>query len=620
MRPRSLPAQVALLFRNLRAALGLAFGVNRPLVVAYLLLGGVEALLPVGMAWVGKQIVDAVVVLATSTGPRDPTSAIHWVVVEGALAVAMHGNAQAIGWLAEVLRLRMALHIELLVADKAQRLSVRHFEDPEFMNMLERARKDATWRPIEMITHGVALVRHAITLAGFAFLLSGLSGLAVIALASAAFPFLAEAHYAAVDYERRSARTSDERKSGYYLQALTSDYLVKEIKLFGIAAFFRERYRAIAERFIAEDRGFTVRRGRAVTILGALSAIAFYGVLARIVILAAEAALSLGAMTMYLVVLRQAQGAFRSAMSALANVWSDSLYMGNLFAYLAIEDDDVAALAPAGALPGEKPKALPLRFENVSFAYPGSARPALDDVSLDVRAGEVVALVGPNGAGKTTLVKLLTALYRPTAGKVLLGDDDVGTLDPGEVRRRIGVVFQDFVHYHLTARENVGIGWVPAMDDPAAVTKAAADGGATEVVASLPKGMDTMLGRWFGGEQLSIGQWQRVALARAFMRRSGVLVLDEPTASIDAEGEYEIFERLQRLAEGRTVLLITHRFSSVRMANRIVVLDKGKVAEIGTHDALIAKGGLYAKMFAMQAKGYLDAGEGATSTNAETEA
>ncbi len=607
-RPRGLPAQVALLFRNLRAALGLAFGVHRPLVVTYLILGAIEALLPVGMAWVGKQIVDAVVALATTTGTRDPSEAIRWVIVEGALAVAVHGNGQAIGWVGEALRLRMALHIELLVADKAQRLSVRHFEDPEFMNMLERARKDATWRPIEMITHGVALVRHAITLAGFAVLLSGLSWLALVALASAALPFLAEAHYAAVDYERRSARTSDERKSGYYLQALTSDYLVKEIKLFGIASFFRERYRAIAERFIAEDRSFTVRRGRAVTILGALSALAFYGVLARIVMMAAQAALSLGAMTMYLVVLRQAQGAFRSAMSALANVWSDSLYMGNLFAYLAIEDDDVANVAPEAEASAGRPKALPLRFEDVSFAYPGSARPALDGVTLDVAAGEVVALVGPNGAGKTTLVKLLTALYRPSAGKVLLGDEDVSALDPGEVRRRIGVVFQDFVHYHLTARENVGIGWVPAMTDEGAVGKAAADGGATDVVASLPKGMDTMLGRWFGGEQLSIGQWQRVALARAFMRRAGVLVLDEPTASIDAEGEYEIFERLQRLAEGRTVLLITHRFSSVRMANRIVVLDKGKVVEIGTHDALIAKGGLYAKMFGMQAKGYLDAG------------
>lgn len=608
MRPRSLPAQVALLFRNLRSALGLALGVNRPLVVVYLAFGLFDALLPVGMAWVGKQIVDAVVVLVANGGQHDPAQAVRWVVVEGVLAVALHANSQALGWAGEILRLRMALHIEMLVAEKAQRLSVSHFEDPKFMDMLERARKDATWRPIEMIAHGVALTRHAITLAGFAVLLGGLGGLALIALASAAFPFLAEAHYAAIDYERRKERTSDERKSGYYLSVLTSDYMIKEVKLFGLADFFRKRYRAIAERFIDEDRSFTVRRGRAVTILGMLSGVVFYGVLARIVILAASSVVTLGAMTMYLVVLRQAQGAFRSAMSALANVWSDSLYMGNLFQYLALEDDDVACPIPAktGA---EPPKALALHFDGVSFAYPGSARPALDDVTLEVGAGEVVALVGPNGAGKTTLVKLLTALYRPTSGHVRVGDDDVAKLDPGELRSRIGVVFQDFVHYHLTARENVGIGWVPAMDDEPSVDKAAKDGGATEVVASLPKGMDTMLGRWFGGEQLSIGQWQRIALARAFMRKSGVLILDEPTASIDAEGEYEIFERLQRLAEGRTVLLITHRFSSVRMANRIVVLDKGRVVEQGTHDALMAKRGLYAKMFSMQAKGYLEAGE-----------
>ncbi|CAN5239328.1 ABC transporter ATP-binding protein [soil metagenome] len=608
MRPRSIASQVALLFGNLRMALRLATSVDRRLVYVYLFLGFVEAVVPVGMAWVGKQIVDAVVALVATGAVHDPRTAVKWVVVEGVLAVTNHANGQASGYVGEVLRLRMAIHIEMLVAEKAQRLSVKHFEDPAFMDTLERARKDATWRPIEMISHGVALTRHAITLVGFAVLLSGLSGLAVIALLSAALPFIAEAHYAAVDYERRLARTSDERKSGYYLQVLTSDYMVKEIKLFGLVDFFASRYRAIAQRFLAEDRSFTVRRGRAVTILGAVSAVAFYGVLVRIVILAATSVLSLGSMTMYLVVLRQAQSAFRSAMSALTNTWSDSLYMGNLFRYLALEDDDVAKKLPSTQAAGS-PKALALRFDNVSFDYPGSTRPALDDVTLHVKAGEVVALVGPNGAGKTTLVKLLTALYRPTKGQVHVGDDDVGALDPGELRSRIGVVFQDFVHYHLTARENVGIGWEPAIDDLAAVAKASADGGATEVVASLPSGMDTMLGRWFGGEQLSVGQWQRIALSRAFMRKSGVLVLDEPTASIDAEGEYEIFERLQRLAEGRTVLLITHRFSSVRMANRIVVLDKGRVVEEGTHDVLMAKRGLYAKMFSMQAKGYLEAGD-----------
>ncbi len=616
MRSRGERAQLVLLFGNLRDALGLAMEVHRPLVFAYLFFGLIDASFPVAMAWVGKQIVDAVVALVAAGSLHDPAVAVKWVLIEGALAVAHHANAQAMGYASEVLRLRMAIRIQLLVAEKAQRLGLQNFEDPLFLDMLDRARKDATWRPIEMIGHGMELTRHAITIAGFAVLLSGLGGLAIVALLSAALPFLAEAHYGAVDYHRRNARTREERRAGYYLQVLTSDFMVKEVKLFGLVDFFRDRYKAIADQFLREDRRFTLRRGLAVTLLGGLSAIVFYGVLAKIVMLTAAAALTLGAMTMYLVVLRQAQTAFRSAMSALANVWSDSLYMGNLFDFLAREDDDEARVLPTSSgAPTGLPAAVPVRFEGVSFSYPGSARPALADVSLEVAAGQVVALVGPNGAGKTTLVKLLTALYRPTAGRVLVGGQDIAALDPGEVRRRIGVVFQDFGHYHLTARENIGIGWEPAMHDAAAVEKAAKDGGATDVMASLPFGLDTMLGRWFDGEQLSIGQWQRIALARAFMRKSGLLVLDEPTASIDAEGEHEIFERLQQLAEGRTVLLITHRFSSVRMADRIVVLDEGRVVEEGTHDALMARQGLYAKMFSMQARGYLEAGDNAVDVS-----
>jgi len=597
-----------LLARNLVGALRLALEVDRGLVGRYVAVGLVDALLPVAIAWVGKEIVDAVVALLTAAPPRDATVAVRWVLVECALVVAKHGSGQGLGFLAETLRLRMAVHIDLLVAEKAQRLSVKHFEDPQFLDMLERARKDASWRPVEMITQGLGLGRHVITLIGFVALLAGLSGLAAIALLAAALPFLAEAHYAARDYERRLARTADERKSGYYAQVLTSDWMVKEVKLFGLAPFFASRYRAIAERFTGEDRAFARRRGWAVTLLGALSAVLFYGVLARIVMLAVIAELTLGAMTMYLMVFRQAQGAFQNAMSALTQVWSDSLYMGNLFQYLAIVDDDVAKTPLEQVDPTVTSRPTDVVFENVSFSYPGSERPALERVSLTIRPGEVVALVGPNGAGKTTLVKLLTALCTPTEGRVLIGGEDVSSLDPGALRSRIGVVFQDFVHYHLTAKENVGIGWTPSLEDGAAVQKAADDGGASEVIADLPHGMDTMLGRWFGGEQLSIGQWQRVALARAFMRKSGVLVLDEPTASIDAQGEHEIFERFRRLSEGRTVLLITHRFSTVRMADRIVVLDQGRVVEEGKHDALMKGGRLYARMFSHQARGYLDAG------------
>jgi len=598
---RTLPAQIVLLYRNLARSLGLAWGLDRALVLRYLALGLIDALAPIAIAWVGKAIVDEVVAAGRVDASYGP--AIRWVALECALVVGRLGVGQAIGYTAEILRARMAAHVEGIVAEKAARLSLRHFEDPTFMDVLERARKDASWRPVEMITHGVSLTRQLVTIAGFAALLLAFSPWAVLALLLASLPFLAEARFSAQQYELQLARTQDERRAGYYQQALTSDSLVKEIKLFGLVPFFLGRWRAIQQRFLAEDRRFARTRGVWVTLSGTASTLVFYGVFAWIVVLAVAGSLTLGAMTLYLGVFRQAQQGFQTAMSAVARAWSDSLYMGNLFRYLAIPDDDEARLGPADVV-RTRIAAPEIRFEGVSFSYPDSARKALIGVDLTIAAGEAVALVGANGAGKTTLIKLLTGLHRPTAGHISIGGQDIASLDPGELRARVGVVFQDFAHYHLTAAENVGIGWLPSLDDRSAVSAAAAQGGAAEVLESLPAGYDTMLGRWFGGEQLSIGQWQRVALARAFMRASGVLVLDEPTASLDADAEHAIFERFQKLAAGRTVLLVTHRFSTVRMADRIIVLDEGKIAETGTHAELVAHGGIYARMFALQAAGY----------------
>ncbi len=594
--------RAALVFSNVGRTLRLAWDVDRTLTLRYLGAQIADALLPVALAYVGKRIVDEVV-----AGRADPAygarAALGWVAVELALFVGKHAAAQLAGYLAALLRTRLAAHVDVLIFHKALGLSIRHFEDPDFMNMLERARKESGWRPVEIITHGFSLARDVVTIAGFAALLLPFSPWAVLALALASLPFLAEMRYAGEEYAIKLGRTQDERQSGYLQSLLTSDWYAKEVKLFSLGPMLIERYRGYQDRFLDQDRRFALRRGLSVTLLGAASALTFYVIYAWVVVRTVTGAITLGEMTLCLAAFRQGQGAFQSMMTAISRTYEDNLYVQNLFDYLALPDDDRAepAFAPAGP-PGAPPPGID--FEHVTFRYPGAEGAALADVSFRVAPGETVALVGPNGAGKTTLVKLLTGLHAATEGRILLGGDDVAGIERGALRSRVGAVLQDFVHFHFTAGENIGLGWLPDLDDPERVAQAARDGGASELVEKLPAQYRTMLGRWFGGEQLSGGQWQRIALARAFMRRSELLVLDEPTASIDAEGEHELFERFRSLKANRTAILVTHRFGTVRMADRIVVLDGGRVVELGTHAELVALGGLYARMFRMQAAGY----------------
>ncbi|HEY0714570.1 MAG TPA: ABC transporter ATP-binding protein, partial [Polyangia bacterium] len=379
------------------------------------------------------------------------------------------------------------------------------------------------------------------------------------------------------------------------------------VKLFGLGPLLMGRYRDLAERLYAEDRNLLVRRTTWGFLLSLLSTGAFYGCYALIAIAAVRGNLSLGDMTLYLVVFRQGQQSFQSILSAIGGMYEDTLYMSNLFDFLGIPVG--TATLPAQGTPADllvDPQERGIRFEGVGFRYPGSEQFALRGINLFIPRGQSLALVGQNGAGKTTFIKLLTRLYQPTEGRVLLDGRDIATWDEVELRKRIGVIFQDFAQYHLALRENVGVGSVEHLEDPTRIDAAVERGGAREVVATLAEGLDTQLGRWFHkGVELSGGQWQKVALARAFMRQEAdILVLDEPTAALDAEAEHAVFQRFRELAEGRTTIVISHRFPTVRMADRIIVVEKGAIIESGNHDELVAQKGRYAQLFALQAQGY----------------
>ena len=387
---------------------------------------------------------------------------------------------------------------------------------------------------------------------------------------------------------------------------MANDEHVKEVKLFGLGDLLLGRYRTLAETFFREDQRLAVKRALWGYLMSLLSTLAFYGCYVAIVIATVRGRLTLGDMTLYLVAFRQAQQAFQAILGALGGMYEDNLYMSNLFEYLSIPTQASVPL-PAAALEGPTgPGELGIRFENVGFRYPDAAEWAVRAVNLFVPRGQSLALVGENGAGKTTLIKLLTRLYQPTEGRVLLDGKDLRAWNEAALRARIGVIFQDFNQYQLSLRENVGVGSVAHLEEELRVQRAVEQGGARELVASMEAGLDTQLGRWFQkGMELSGGQWQKVALARAFMREEAdILILDEPTAALDAEAEHAVFERFRALARGRTTILISHRFPTVRMADRILVLEHGRVVEDGTHADLVAAGARYARLFDLQAQGY----------------
>ncbi|WAS94190.1 ABC transporter ATP-binding protein [Nannocystis punicea] len=557
---------------------------------------GFAAILPLAIAYVGKAIVDAVV-------ERAPGPALTWVAVELLLMMLVGAAGRGSGVLRGLLGVRLGLHVNLKILRKALTLELLQFQDPEFYDRLTRARREASSRPLALAGELLGVGGSLVTLLGFVALLLSFSPLAVLVLIAAGFPAtLAELRFSREAFDLRHRRTTEARRLGYLEYVLASDEHAKEVMMLGLGPALLARYEAVGERLWREERGLSVRRTLWVTLLAQLGSLAFYGCYALIVWRTAKGELGLGDMTLYVLAFRQGQQLFQAILLGVGSLYEHELYMANLLEFLHREGKPVRPALPMIVTNGVRG----IRFEDVGFRYPGQEGFALRHVDLEMAAGTSIALVGHNGAGKSTFIKLLTGLYEPTEGRVLLDGVDLRQIDRADLRRRLSVVFQDYNQYQFTAGENVGYGRPEAVADAAAIARAVEDGGARAVIEGLPMGLETQLGRWFpGGVELSGGQWQRVALARAFMRsEADVVVLDEPTAALDVDAEAELFERVRASTAGRTLLLISHRLANVRLADWIVVLGPRGVIESGTHAALMAEGGHYAAMFRKQAQGY----------------
>jgi ATP-binding cassette subfamily B protein len=591
------------LYTYTRRALALVWATSRSLALIFAGLSLVAGVLPAAIAWVGKLIVDSVVHAAGSGAAADRNTAIVYVAVELGLVALLAAATRGLSVCDQLLRALLGQRVNEMVLEKALTLELADFENSEFYDKMTRARREASSRPLSLVRRAFGLGQNLISLFAYGALLFGFSPWIVLVLVVAAIPaFVIETRFSEDAFRLFRWRAPESRAQMYLETVLAREDYAKEVKLFDLGPLLLSRYRSIFRRLYAEDRALALRRGFWGFALGLLSSAALYGAYAWIVIETVRHAITLGEMTMYLLVFKQGQAALAALLAAIGGMYEDKLYLSNLYEFLEHgHSRETRDGLPVGPAPGAG-----LVFEEVSFSYPGAERPALDRVSFELRPGQKLALVGENGAGKTTLVKLLSRLYEPTSGRILLDGLDLRDWETGALRQRVGIIFQDFVRYQLLAGENIGVGDVQALDDQKRWEQAAEKGMASDFMHKLPAGYRTQLGGWFkDGQELSLGQWQKIALSRAFMRNSAdILVLDEPTASMDAGAEAKVFQRFRELTEGKMAILISHRFSTVRMADRIVVIEDGRVTEHGSHTELLARGGKYARLFELQAEGY----------------
>lgn len=583
----------------------------------------IRSAVPVATLWIGKLIIDQVLALRGSGG--DPASLWRLVAIEVGIVVAGDLLGRASALVESLLGDLFSHHTSIRLMEHAATLDLYQFEDPAFYDRLERARRQTVGR-IGLLAQILSIAQDMLTLITLGGALLAYSPWLLLLLAVAVIPsFLGETHFASLEYSLLYSWTPERRQLDYLRYVGASNETAKEVQLFGLAGWLVDRYRVLSQRFFEENRRLSIRRGIIASMLGLIGTLAYYGAYVMILARAVAGSISIGSLTFLAASFARSRDLISRILSGASGVFEQSLYLKDLFDFF---ETKPTIISPADAIEVPQPIRQGFVFENVGFRYPGSERWAVRNVSFTLHPGERVAFVGENGAGKTTLTKLLARLYDPTEGRITLDGRDLREYDLASLRHAIGVIFQDFVRFDFRFDENIAVGEIdrvrsyvdrpvpagtaeapaeaPANAElPTSITDAAAKSLADSLLPRFKLGYHQMLGRRFeGGVDLSGGEWQKVALARAYMRDSQVLILDEPTAALDARAEYEVFVRFSELVAGRMAVIISHRFSTVRMADRIIVLRGGEMIESGTHAELVARDGLYAELFRLQAEGY----------------
>jgi len=592
-------------FRYSKRAIELVWTTSKKLTLAMAVLTLLAGVLPAMAAYLGQLIVDGVVMAMSEReagGIADTDRVLKVLLFEALIITLLAATQRATSVVQSLLRAQLGQRVNVIILEKALQLELAQFEDSEFYDKLTRARREASSRPLSLVKRTFDLVRNSIALTSFAVLLWQFSPWTLLVLVLGALPvFLAETKFSGDAFRLFRWRSPETRMQMYLETVLAREDSAKEVQLFQLGPRLLGRYKDIFTRLYQADRALTLRRDSWGFGLGLIGTAAFYGAYVWIVLATVDGAISLGQMTMYLLLFKQGQSAVSDILAAISGMYEDNLYLSNLYEYLEQPVAPTQGDIREGSTPGDG-----IRFEAVSFSYPGATNLALNKIDLHLKPGHSLALVGENGSGKTTLIKLLARIYKPSSGRILLDGNDIEEWAPSILRKRIGVIFQDFVRFQMQVGENVGAGDVDFFEDQARWQKAAEKGMAAPFIEKMPEGYNTQLGRWFkGGQELSGGQWQKIALSRAFMRsQADILVLDEPTAAMDAEAEATVFEHFRLHAKDKMAIVISHRFSTVRMADHIVVVDGGSVIEEGSHESLLAADGRYAHLFNLQAAGY----------------